>query len=118
MDACRPLAPRRSEQDTQSPDPTSVSIPINTENRKPSPDLAVAAESSQYDVFWDGDNDPKNPRNWGLVFKWAHIILLSFLTFVVYVARMLTIAKGPGRGRKPNANQGGSVHFLGLFRLP
>lgn len=41
--------------------------------------------SDPTDVFWDNDADPLNPKNWSAVFRWGQIVLISLLTFVVYV---------------------------------
>ncbi|KAB8257988.1 MFS general substrate transporter [Aspergillus pseudonomiae] len=34
------------------------------------------------DVFWDGGQDPSNPKNWSAVRRWCHIVVVSLLTFV------------------------------------
>ncbi|KAF2109713.1 major facilitator superfamily transporter [Lophiotrema nucula] len=33
-------------------------------------------------VTWDGDNDPKNPKNWSMNRKWAATFIVSSFTFV------------------------------------
>lgn len=38
------------------------------------------------DVFWDGDDDRSNPKNWSVIRRWSHIVMISLLTFITYVA--------------------------------
>lgn len=38
-------------------------------------------------VDWDGPNDPENPRNWPVRFKWANIVIISILALITYVSR-------------------------------
>ncbi|KAJ5449761.1 MFS general substrate transporter [Penicillium daleae] len=45
---------------------------------------AVAPDPN--DVFWDGDDDRSNPKNWSVVRRWSHIVMISLLTFITYVA--------------------------------
>ncbi len=33
-------------------------------------------------VTWDGDDDPKNPKNWAFRKKWAAITIVSFFTLI------------------------------------
>lgn len=37
------------------------------------------------DVFWDGNDDRSNPKNWTVVYRWSHIVIISLVTFVTYV---------------------------------
>ncbi|KAJ5358646.1 MFS general substrate transporter [Penicillium cataractarum] len=34
------------------------------------------------DVFWDGDDDRSNPKNWTVVYRWSHIVIISLVTFI------------------------------------
>jgi hypothetical protein len=34
-------------------------------------------------VWWDGEDDPQNPMNWSMTKKWAHVSIVSLITFVV-----------------------------------
>lgn len=36
-------------------------------------------------VGWDGDEDPANPLNWSPAQRWAHVAIVSLLTFLMYV---------------------------------
>ncbi|KAL2810755.1 MFS general substrate transporter [Aspergillus granulosus] len=45
-------------------------------------DFDVREASSPQDVFWDGDSDPGNPKNWSSMRRWFHVVAVSLLTFV------------------------------------
>lgn len=48
--------------------------------------IATNAEADpEYEVDWDNDTDPKNPKNWSLKYKAMGILFLSWNTLVVYV---------------------------------
>jgi MFS transporter, DHA1 family, multidrug resistance protein len=47
----------------------------------------AAEESTHSVVDWDGSSDPHNPMNWSIGRKWAIIILVSTVTFNMYVLR-------------------------------
>jgi hypothetical protein len=34
-------------------------------------------------VWWDGDDDPENPMNWGEKKKWSQVAIVAVLTFLV-----------------------------------
>ncbi|CAI7666363.1 unnamed protein product [Penicillium pancosmium] len=34
------------------------------------------------DVFWDGEDDRENPKNWSVVRRWVHVSIVSLLTFI------------------------------------
>lgn len=36
------------------------------------------------DVFWAGDDDKANPKNWSVARRWSHIVIISLLTFITY----------------------------------
>ena len=36
-------------------------------------------------VDWDGPNDPANPKNWSGQSRYAHVLVASALTLIVYV---------------------------------
>lgn len=36
------------------------------------------------DVFWDGEDDRENPKNWSVVRRWVHVSIVSLLTFITY----------------------------------
>lgn len=44
-----------------------------------------ATADPDYEVDWDNDNDPKNPKNWSFKYKAMGILFLSWNTLVVYV---------------------------------
>ncbi|KAL4942932.1 hypothetical protein BDV06DRAFT_235104 [Aspergillus oleicola] len=50
-----------------------------------SPELP-AEDSSPIKIFWDGDADPSNPKNWSAIRRWWHVILVSIVTFVTSLA--------------------------------
>ena len=37
----------------------------------------------RYEIDWDDEDDPKNPRNWPLWYRGVVIVLMSFSTWVV-----------------------------------
>lgn len=39
----------------------------------------------RFEVDWDGEDDPSNPRNWPLWYRAVIVVFLSFSTWVVYV---------------------------------
>lgn len=39
------------------------------------------------DVFWDGDDDESNPKNWSVVRRWTHVVIIALVTFITYVPR-------------------------------
>lgn len=44
-----------------------------------------ATADPDYEVDWDNDNDPKNPKNWSFKYKAMGIGFLSWNTLIVYV---------------------------------
>jgi hypothetical protein len=42
-----------------------------------------ATADPDYEVDWDGDNDPENPKNWSLKYKAMCILFLSWNTLIV-----------------------------------
>ncbi|GKZ22857.1 hypothetical protein AbraIFM66951_004981 [Aspergillus brasiliensis] len=55
--------------------------------RPPSPSpktvtIDTTAVANPTEVDWDGDADPTNPMNWSPWYRWCHIVVISFLTFV------------------------------------
>ena len=42
-----------------------------------------ATADPDYEVDWDGDSDPENPKNWNLMYKSMGIVFLSWNTLVV-----------------------------------
>lgn len=42
-----------------------------------------ATADPDYEVDWDDDNDPENPKNWSLKYKAMGILFLSWNTLVV-----------------------------------
>lgn len=44
-----------------------------------------ATTDPAFEVDWEGDDDPKNPRNWSSWYRCVIIGLTSFSTWVVYV---------------------------------
>jgi hypothetical protein len=43
----------------------------------------TCASDPNFEVDWDDENDPENPRNWSLRYKAMSIGFLSWNTFVV-----------------------------------
>lgn len=37
---------------------------------------------SEFDVYWDGDEDPENPMCWSARRKWTIVAIVSFITFL------------------------------------
>lgn len=37
-------------------------------------------------VWWDGPDDPENPRNWTARTRWGIMTLVSLITFITYVS--------------------------------
>lgn len=37
---------------------------------------------ADFDVFWDGENDPENPMNWSAARRWLIVGMVSFITFL------------------------------------
>ncbi|SPQ23142.1 ab42ac18-310a-4958-860a-d7a58aa2fad9 [Thermothielavioides terrestris] len=56
------------------PDENSPLLPARDQHDDDSEDTAVS---------WDGADDPQNPANWGSVKIWAHILVVSLLTFLI-----------------------------------
>jgi len=50
-----------------------------------------------FEVRWDGDHDPMNPRSMGTARKWIIVIILSASSLCVYVACSLLM---PGASSK------------------
>ena len=50
------------------------------------PSSPVTETADENVVFWEGPNDPANPRNWSLRKKGANIAVLSVLTFLTPLA--------------------------------
>jgi multidrug resistance protein len=48
-------------------------VPLNNQQDAP---------SDEYEITWDGPNDPQNPRNWPMRRKWAAAIVVSSFTFI------------------------------------
>jgi MFS transporter, DHA1 family, multidrug resistance protein len=49
---------------------------------------SIALSESTIDenmVTWDGPNDPTNPQNWSIKYKWLVTVVLIILTFDAYV---------------------------------
>lgn len=44
--------------------------------------LAPYQRASAQELFWNSAEDPLNPMNWSKKKKWAHILLVTLLTFV------------------------------------
>lgn len=42
-----------------------------------------ATADPDYEVDWDGDDDPENPKNWNLKYKSMGIVFLSWNTLIV-----------------------------------
>jgi hypothetical protein len=42
-----------------------------------------ATADPDYEVDWDGDDDPENPKNWSLAYKAMGILFLSWNTLIV-----------------------------------
>jgi hypothetical protein len=38
--------------------------------------------SPEFEIDWDGDEDPENPRNWPVWYKSIVVALISFSTWV------------------------------------
>lgn len=57
------------------------------------PNGALAFESEETFVDWDGPNDPENPFNFPLAKKWRVTLFACFMTFVVQInGTMMTSA--------------------------
>lgn len=73
----------RTGNDPQDPLPSkSTPLPFLP---KPNTDPSV--------VTWDGPNDPSNPQNWSLRYKWWLTIVCIVMTLNVYAS--LDIRRGP-----------------------
>lgn len=49
-------------------------------------ELSISSASSECSVVdFDGTADPSDPLNWTALYKWSLVILISFLSLVVYV---------------------------------
>lgn len=63
-------------------------LPLSkTASRIDGANVAVEEEDDEYDnppdiVFWDGPEDPANPKNWTESRKWAVLTLISLITFL------------------------------------
>ena len=51
--------------------------------------VVEAAENSSYDVSFDGDKDPMNPRSMPFAHKWAIVIIVCMGTLCVSVIPVL-----------------------------
>ena len=41
-------------------------------------------------ITWDGPNDPSNPQNWSIKYKWFVTVVCTILTINVYVKVLFT----------------------------
>ena len=48
----------------------------------PKVEKVTEAESSEFDVWWNDDQDPENPQNWTAKKKWSNIAVMSSITFL------------------------------------
>jgi hypothetical protein len=48
------------------------------------------------DVFWDSDDDQSNPKNWSVVRRWTHVVIIALVTFITYVPGPSPYISGPG----------------------
>lgn len=52
------------------------------------PEKAGTAQDGSTEHFlvsWDGEDDPKNPKNWSELRKWATVTLVATIAFIPYV---------------------------------
>ncbi|CAO2650497.1 Nn.00g017890.m01.CDS01 [Neocucurbitaria sp. VM-36] len=103
------------------------------EEARPTPDLekeveeaaaAAAAEQSMHDsgaqagdtaagdVYWDGEDDALNPRNWTPGYKWGQILLVSLLTFVVSLSSSMLAPAIPQAARDLGTRTAGLESFI------
>ena len=55
--------------------------------------LSESTSESTFDenmVTWDGPNDPTNPQNWSIKYKWLVTVILIIMTFDAYVQLALS----------------------------
>ena len=64
--------------DTEAP-PTTLTEPIVPVNKALPPDPNV--------VWWDGDDDAMNPKNWSQFRKWMTVSIVSAISFITQVYR-------------------------------
>ena len=67
--------PRSIDDDTERA--TEAGVP---ESENPT---TIGALADSNTVWWDGEDDPHNPMNWSMTKKWAHVSIVSLITFVV-----------------------------------
>ena len=58
-------------------------VALNKPSLKPSP--TPESEADTYVVTWDGPDDPENPRNWSLKYRWFVTGLVCLNNFCAYV---------------------------------
>ena len=46
---------------------------------------AIRDDEKQWDVKWDGQNDPQNPRSMTMARKWAIVLIMASSALCVYV---------------------------------
>lgn len=65
-------------------------IPEKTEDQAEKASSSSLGDGQrQFEVDWDGPDDPQNPLNWPRSKKVAHIVMISSLTFVTYAGIFL-----------------------------
>lgn len=58
-------------------------VALEKPNLNPSP--TPESETDTHVVTWDGPDDPANPRNWSLKYRWFVTGLISLNNFCAYV---------------------------------
>ena len=72
--------PNESEEYAHTPvKEGSVGNTASTDHSQPP--TAPEVETSQISMDFEGPNDPMNPLNWTLMYKWTLVVVLSMFTF-------------------------------------
>lgn len=58
-------------------------VPSNHHHSSSSPSRTLRDESNL--VTWDGPDDPDNPHNWSMAYRWWATLLCAVMTLNVYV---------------------------------
>jgi hypothetical protein len=66
------------------------------------------------EVWWDGSDDPENPRNWSSMKKFGNIFLIGTFCFVVPLASSIFAAGIPELMKEFGQSSGGSLSSLVL----
>jgi hypothetical protein len=110
-----------SDQYVKTSDPTNLSR-VSTKRdilQEDSIELGQGAGNETDDgdlneVWWDGPNDPANPRNWSTASKLGNIILISTICFIVPLSSSIFAPGIPDLMKEFGHASGGSLSNLVL----